>query len=217
VRSIAAAAIVTVALIAGCAPAATAPGVSATPPSSPSAASSVSPASASPPSASPATSTSMSEPTSGLAPFDCGATAQLPATTSRAQISDVRVGSHGSGETGYDRIVFEFQGSGVPDFTLKQGSPPFTKDPSGLPLNVQGSRFLVIVMHGGTGVTPEGQVTYSGPTDFKPGFPALTELIQAGDFEAVSEWVVGMNGPSCHRLFVLTNPTRVVIDLQHTT
>src|SRR6266545_3955936 len=72
-----------------------------------------------------------------------------------------------------------------------------------------------LVLHGATAITPEGKMTYTGLTDFKPGFPVLTEFKEAGDFEAVSEWVAGLTGPSCHRVFVLKNPTRLVIDLQH--
>ena len=155
------------------------------------------------------------EPTADLVPFDCALPASLPATVDRAQIADVRVGSHGAGPSGYDRIVFEFQGPGIPEVTLRAGTPPFTQDPSGFSLPVQGTSFLVLVLHGATAITPEGTMTYSGPTDFTPGFPALTEFKEAGDFEAVSEWVAGLTGPSCHRVFVLQNPSRLVIDLQH--
>jgi hypothetical protein len=127
----------------------------------------------------------------------------------------VRVGSHGAGSTGYDRIVFEFQGPGIPEVALRVGTPPFTHDPSGLPLTVQGSSFLVLVLHGASAITPEGQMTYTGLTDFKPGFPVLTEFEEVGDFEAVTQWVAGLTGPACHRVFVLKNPSRLVIDLQH--
>ena len=155
------------------------------------------------------------EPTKDLAPFACDLPASLPATVDRAQIVDVRVGTHGAGESGYDRLVFEFQGPGIPEVSLRAGTPPFTQDPSGQPLPVRGASFLVLVLRGATGITPEGTVTYSGPTEFTPGFPVLTEFKQAGDFEAVSEWVAGLTGPSCHRLFVLQNPNRLVIDVQH--
>lgn len=155
------------------------------------------------------------EPTADLAPFDCAVPASLPATVDRAQIADVRVGSHGAGASGYDRIVIEFQGSGLPAVTLRAGKPPFTRDPSDLPLPVRGASFLVLVLQGATAVTPEGTITYAGSTDFTPSFPALSEFKEAGDFEAVTTWVAGLTGPSCHRLLVLTNPTRLVIDLQH--
>ena len=201
------------------APGTQSPGTS-TPPASPSAAATPSPATSGPssPSASATTASPGSpapEPTAGLAPFDCALPASLPATVDRAQIADVRVGSHGAGASGYDRIVFEFQGPGIPEVTLRAGTPPFTQDPSGLPLPVRGTSFLVLVLHGATAITPDGTMTYSGSTDFTPGFPALTEFKEAGDFEAVSEWVAGLTGPSCHRLFVLKNPTRLVIDVQH--
>ena len=136
----------------------------------------------------------------------------------RAQISDVRVGAH----EGYDRIVFEFE-KGIPALDVKVGKPPFTKDPSGLPLEVAGDVFLVFTLRGGTAVTPNGRVTYDGPTDFTPGFtpdhPPLVQFVQAGDFEAQSEWVagltkpVGMTEPDCIRVFALSDPDRLVIDL----
>lgn len=205
------------ALLTGCAPAATPPiagasetAVAATPatPASHASSPSIGTATPSPGSAAP-------EPTANLAPFACDLPASLPATVDRAQIVDVRVGSHGAGATGYDRLVFEFQGPGIPDVTLRAGTPPFTHDPSGLPLAVGGNSFLVLVLKGATGITPDGTITYGGPTVFTPAFPTLTEFKQAGDFEAVSEWVAGLTGPSCYRLFVLQDPTRLVIDLEH--
>jgi len=204
----------------GCAPAAT-PSVGATPTASATTASpSASAASSSPAAATPTPGPTAPEPTVGLVPFSCALPVSLPATVNRAQIVDVRVGTHGAGPSGYDRIVFEFQGSGIPEVTLRVGAPPFTFDPSGLPMSVRGRSFLVLVLHGGTGITPDGKVTYAGSTDFQSNFPALTEFKQAGDFEAVSEWVAGLAinsspGVFCQRVFVLKNPTRLVIDLQH--
>lgn len=203
-------AIVVLAVLVGCTPAASSPsgGAPATTTASVPSGPSAGPVTASP--GSPAL-----EPTAGLTPFDCALPASMPATVDRAQIADVRVGSHGTGPSGYDRIVFEFQGPGLPEVTLRAGTPPFTKDPSGLPLPVRGNAFLVLVLHGATAITPEGTMTYSGPTEFTSEFPALTELKEAGDFEAVSEWVAGLTGPTCHRMFVLQAPTRLVIDVQH--
>ena len=158
------------------------------------------------------------EPTDGLGEFICSYPYAVDGNAERAQISDVRVGAH----EGYDRIVFEFE-KGIPALDIKVGTQPFTKDPSGLPLTVDGERFLVLTLRGGTGITPNGRVTYDGPTDFTPGFtpdrPPLVQFVQAGDFEAQSEWVagltkpVGMTGPGCVRVFALSDPDRLVIDL----
>jgi hypothetical protein len=202
--------------LASCAPAAT-PSAGATPTASANTASpSASAASPSPAAATPTPGPTAPEPTVGLVPFSCALPVSLPATVDRAQIVDVRVGTHGTGPSGYDRIVFEFQGSGIPDVTLRVGTPPFTFDPSGLPMTVRGRSFLVLVLHGGTGITPDGTVTYAGSTDFQQVFQQLIEFKQAGDFEAVSEWVAGVSQVRvCQRVFILKDPTRLVIDLQH--
>jgi hypothetical protein len=224
--------LVLVCLLAGCAPAASTSAPSTSPPAtSPSAPASpgasasaiasapipseTAPASPSASPSAPASAAPSPEPTNALGRFECRLPQRLAPTTDRAQIVDVRVGRHESGTAGYDRIVFEFEGSGIPDFRLRSGAPPFTFDPSGLPMTVRGRSFLVIVMHGGTGITPDGEETYTGPLMFTPRFPRLRHLRQAGDFEAVSEWVVGMSGAACHRLFVLRGPTRIVLDLEH--
>lgn len=171
-----------------------------------------SPSSTASPTARPTATPSVSpapEPTGDLGGFICQFPYAVDGSIDRAQITDVRTGAHGS----YERIVFEFQ-KGIPAFDIKVGTPPFTLDPSGLPLAVAGSDFLVVVLHGGTGLTPDGTVTYSGPTDFTPHYPLLKQFVQAGDFEAVSEWVAGLSAPACVRVFALDGPSRLVIDLQ---
>ncbi len=151
-----------------------------------------------------------SEPTESLPPFACTPTVTLPATTDRAQITDVRVGTH----AGYDRVVFEFA-SGLPDVKIEGVLPPMYADPSGLPIEVAGSGFLQLTLHGGTKVTPSGGVTYAGPTNFEPGFDRLLQLIEGGDFEAVSTWYLGLDGGSCIRVLTLSAPSRLVIDIEH--
>jgi hypothetical protein len=148
------------------------------------------------------------EPTADLGSFVCSYPYAVDGTAGRAQIGEVRVGTH----AGYDWIVFQFE-NGIPALDVKVGTPPFTHDPSGLPMPVAGSDFLVFLLRGGTGLAPDGRVTYSGPTDFKPGYPILVQFIQAGDFEAQSEWVAGLSQPACIRVFTLTGPDRLVIDL----
>jgi hypothetical protein len=147
--------------------------------------------------------------------WNCALPDHYAATTDRAQLTDIRIGPRGSGPSGYDRILFQWDGEGTPEVDIREGQPPFTEDPSGLPLEVAGEAWLVIVFHGGTAVTPEGEQTYIGPTEFALGFPQIVEMKQAGDFEAVSEWVVGLRGPACHRVEVRTSPTRLLIDVQH--
>ena len=153
---------------------------------------------------------SASEPTESLPAFACTPSVTIASTTDRAQITDVRVGTH----EGYDRVVFEFD-SGLPDAVIEGVLPPFYADPSGLEIEVAGSAFLKVTMHGGTKVSPDGVVTYDGSTDIEPGFERLVELVEAGDFEAVSTWYLGLDGGSCIRVLTLADPARLVIDVEH--
>lgn len=152
------------------------------------------------------------EPTESLLPFACTPTVAIPATTDRAQITDVRVGTH----DGYDRVVFEFSG-GIPQTLIEAVLEPFYQDPSGLPLTVSGTAFLKITMHGASKVSPDGGITYTGSTNFEPGFDQLVQLIEGGDFEAVSTWYLGLNGGGggCLRVLTLAGPSRLVIDIEH--
>ncbi len=156
--------------------------------------------------ASPSESTAPEE---GLGPFVCAFPIRGAATVAHTQITRLAVGTHDT----YDRIVFGFA-AGIPEYTIDKASPPLLQDPSGQSINVQGSSFLRIVLHGasaeGYGGTP-----YNGATSFTPRFAKLVDLQSAGDFEAVASWYAGMNGDACVRVFTLTAPTRLVIDLQH--
>jgi hypothetical protein len=150
------------------------------------------------------------EPTDSLGAFSCNQPASGVGSVSRAQITDVRVGTH----DGYDRIVFEFD-DGIPAYTVEPATPPFTADASGLPIDVAGSAFLHISLNGGTRVGPDGTLTYSGATSFEPGFDELAQLIEGGDFEAVSTWYAGLATEPCIRVFTLADPARLIVDIQH--
>jgi hypothetical protein len=151
-----------------------------------------------------------SEPTESLPPFACSPSVTIARTTDRAQITDVRVATH----AGYDRVVFEFA-SGIPQTVIEGVLPPFYKDPSGLPLDVAGAAFLKVTMSGASKVAPAGGITYAGPTNFKPGFDQLRQLVESGDFETVSTWYLGLNPGGCIRVLTLPAPSRLVIDVKH--
>jgi len=157
-----------------------------------------------------ATPTEPEIPDESLAPFACSLPIRGAATVDRAQIIRVRVGSHST----YDRIVFTFA-TGTPEYVIEKAVPPLTQDPSGLRLQVHGSSFLRIVLHGGTVQLPAGGQSYGGPTSFTPHFAKLVDLQAAGDFEAVASWYAGMSADACVRAFTLKAPDRLVIDLQH--
>ncbi len=158
----------------------------------------------------PSAAESASELTESLPPFACTPSVTTAKTTDRAQITDVRVGTH----DGFDRVVFEFA-SGLPDAVVEGALPPFYADASGLEIDVAGTAFLKVNMHGASRVSPDGAVTYSGPTNFEPGFDQLVQLIEGGDFEAVSTWYLGLDVGGCIRVLTLSAPSRLVIDVEH--
>ncbi len=140
--------------------------------------------------------------------WTCSDAAHLASTRTGyepAPIGDVRVGSH----DGYDRIVFEFVGEGTPAVDIAPAEPPFVTDASGAPLDVPGTVFLRIRL-----TTATGYPTYTGPGSFAPGFPRLTSLVRAGDYEGYVTWIAGLSGGGCYRVAVMTAPSRVVIDVQ---
>jgi hypothetical protein len=164
---------------------------------------------------SPAESAAASEepvPSDELGPFTCDLPIHEDATIARANITDVRTGTH----DGYDRVVFEFA-DGLPEASLERAEPPFTQDASGEPIDVQGESFLRLILRGGTKQTLEGTSSYDGPTEFETGYPALVHLIEGGDFEAQSTWYFGLAAESCVRVLTLTDDgtSRLVIDIEH--
>jgi hypothetical protein len=146
-----------------------------------------------------------------LPAYICGLEITSPASIGIAHTADVRVGTH----SGYDRVVFEYLEAGTPAFRIGRASPPFTKDPSGLPMAVNGSNVLEIVLNGGTKVADDGSPTYTGPTNFEAAYPQLVHLVERGDFEGVNTWYLGLDGGECLRAYVLSDPSRIVIDIQH--
>ncbi len=147
---------------------------------------------------------------SGGAGFACDLPVEASGTVTHTNITDVRVGTH----DGYDRIVFQFSG-GIPQYSIETATPPFIADPSGQPLTVQGNAFLRITLRGATKMTDAGDSSYSGQRNFALTFPVLVNLVEGGDFEAVSTWYAGLSRASCLRVSSLTEPDRLVVDVQH--
>jgi hypothetical protein len=134
-----------------------------------------------------------------------------PSNVSGAQLVDVRVGSHDT----YDRVTFEFSGQAtVPPFRIRTVTTP-TEDGSGKPLSLSGSSYAEIVFQHASGYDLYYHPTYDGPKDFRPGYPFLAEVREAGDFERVLTWAFGLNGPACWHVTQLDDPVRLAVDFSH--
>jgi hypothetical protein len=154
-------------------------------------------------------------PSGGVAAgFSCAYPFRRTGTTSSVvQVDDVRVGTHAT----YDRVVFQFTGRRFPTLRLDAATPPFTMDPSDLPLTVPGRSFVLVRLvyaSGEGGATADGKATYTGPDRFVPRYDRLASLVEAGDFEGHMSWVAGFTGTPCYRVTRLNGPARYVIDFQ---
>lgn len=150
-------------------------------------------------------------------PATCGTVSGGSDGTS-VKLVEVRVGTH----DGYDRIVFEFAppqppspADTLPKFTITEVDE-VTQDGSGNPVQVNGEALYSLVMQGASGVDLSGSEvvpTYTGPREFKPGFPVLVELEHAGDFEDVLSWGIGLKAPRCIEATKFSSPLRLVLDI----
>lgn len=150
------------------------------------------------------------QPTSSLQPFTCVDQTfvfKSPATPPPLDyISALRTGTH----AGYDRLTVEFA-NGVPapiEARYVTGTT-YTLSPSGLQTTLKGQNSVLIILQG-----TDMHTSYSGPTDIVTGFSGLAEVKRIEDFEGRVQLAVGINGAACYRASFLTNPNRLVIDIQ---
>ena len=121
----------------------------------------------------------------------------------------VRVGGH----TGYDRVVWQFPGAGRPSFQVHYVDQPIA-DGSGDVVAVPGDAYLEVM------ISSVGIPAANAP---RPGNASAASLVgtviaQArpvyGGFEAVGQSFVGVRDRERpFRVAVLTNPTRLVVDV----
>ena len=132
---------------------------------------------------------------------------QAPSTPTTAYIGAVRTGTH----AGYDRLTITFanvQPDGGVDVQVQSGTT-FTLSPSGMQATLKGQNGVLITIRGA-----DLHTRYSGSTDMVTGYPRLVEVRRIQDFEGVVQLGLGINGPACYNAYFLTNPDRLVIDVQ---
>ena len=121
----------------------------------------------------------------------------------------VRAGSH----TGYDWVVFEFEGA-VPEHRIGYVDQ-LVEDGTGNPVEVAGGADLEVVFEGANAHEENGSPTIS-PRRFSPGLPAVKEVTQLGDFEAVVSYGIGVDQRRPIEVSTLSSPSRLVIDIATT-
>jgi len=146
-------------------------------------------------------------PVASVTPFVCSAsTLSFAAAPSVANVDAVRTGAH----AGYDRLVVQFATARPANIEIRpQSTSSFTGAPSGLATKVTGARGVKVLLN-----VANMHTLYSGPRSLKTDYAGLRETRVIEDFEGYVSLGLGVNGSNCYRAFVLSNPTRLVVDIQ---
>ncbi len=134
------------------------------------------------------------------------ATVDAAAPPTVPTLVDIRAAHH----PGFDRIVFEFAG-GLPVTHRVQYVDKLIADASGKRVRIAGRAILRVVLN------PADAHDSSGPTMPRRrafALPNIMTTVRAGDFEAVTTYGVGLAKRTPFRVFTLTDPGRVVIDVR---
>ncbi|HEX8133664.1 MAG TPA: hypothetical protein VF880_09580 [Actinomycetes bacterium] len=113
---------------------------------------------------------------------------------------------------GFDRVVFEFRGA-VPATRRIRYVDQLTEDASGEPVSLAGGASLEVVFEGANAHDGRGRPTVS-PRRFSPGFTALKQVAQTGDFEAVVSYGLGVDRQRPFKVSTLSGTSRLVIDIR---
>lgn len=125
-------------------------------------------------------------------------------------VTGMRLGEHED----FDRIVVDLTGDSAPGWVTRWTTDP-AEEGRGEPLDISGSEFLDIVIKGVR--IPETDedwaVVYD---DFSTRDFGDISVIYDGTYEGRAHLVVGMSQKQPYRIFQLSNPNRVIIDVQRT-
>jgi hypothetical protein len=153
------------------------------------------------------------EPPSDEAPFLADRADDTAEASDDARLSpvEIRFGVH----DGYDRVVLDLEGTGLPGWLGEYDSDPRMAG-SGDVVDIAGNAYLVIHVRGVVYPTEEGAVDFTGPTRIETeAGGVIKEVFYGGIFEGQAEVYIGLDSDQPFRVFLLENPTRVVIDVQH--
>ena len=142
----------------------------------------------------------------GLPPFT---TAPKTAAGSggQAELFGAAAGCHST----FDRFVIRARFA-TPGYDVRYVSQ-IVADGSGNPVSLLGTRRIRVIVRNARGHTSSG--TNLLPRVITPGCSNLRQVKKAGDFEGVVTYGLGLRRKTGFRVFRLTGPTRIVIDVAH--
>jgi hypothetical protein len=142
----------------------------------------------------------------GLPPFTT-APKHAAGSGGQAQVSHLRTGCHAT----FDRLVLR-SGAATPRYDVRYVKRIF-EDASGKPVHLLGKKRIRILLRNTRGHTTGG--TNLLPNVRTPRCPNLRQVKNAGDFEGVVTLGLGLRHKTGFRVFRLTGPNRLVVDIHH--
>ncbi|MGW6931984.1 AMIN-like domain-containing (lipo)protein [Lentzea sp. NPDC054927] len=133
----------------------------------------------------------------------------MASASGHAELTNIRTGKHEN----FERIVLDM--NGLPSNSISRETTEVSNCGSGNPVPVQGAEILETMLYTAASYDENFNPTYTGPRNFVPqGLTNVKGVAITCDFEATLGIAVGYNDPnSWHKVFTLTNPDRVVIDV----
>ncbi|WP_182882340.1 GerMN domain-containing protein [Microbispora sp. H10949] len=142
------------------------------------------------------------------APASAAPASALRAAAPVATLVGVRASHH----PGLDRVVFEFRGP-LPARRSAGYVPRLIADGSGATIPVAGDAILALRFERAVGHDGSGASTH-GPARETFALPGVLQVVRAGDFEAVLSFGIGLARKAPYRVYTLTRPSRVVVDIR---
>ncbi|WP_321575544.1 AMIN-like domain-containing (lipo)protein [Oerskovia douganii] len=134
-----------------------------------------------------------------------------PSAGAALTVTDVRVGRH----DGFDRVVFELGGTGTPGWRVEY-VPEAIEDGKGDVIDVDGDGTLQVMISGSGYPMDTGVAEYAGPNPLRVAeTDEVEEVVLRGVFEGNTQAFIGTDEVSPFRVYALTDPTRVVVEVRN--
>ncbi|MBD0323269.1 MAG: hypothetical protein ICV72_07780 [Aldersonia sp.] len=162
------------------------------------------------PDAATTTATPTATPDAAPIPTDSAEQTAEPAGNVALTVRDLRIGRH----TGYDRVVYEFGGSGVPGYRVGYVDQA-VEDGSGDVIDIGGASILAVSISGTAYPFDSGVEPYAGTNPLtEPSAAVVQEVYLGAVYEGITQSYVGTRSTKpAFRVSTLSNPTRLVVDI----
>ncbi|MGY1669833.1 AMIN-like domain-containing (lipo)protein [Geodermatophilus sp. SYSU D00710] len=142
-------------------------------------------------------------------PADTAPDTQQASADAFGNVTAIRIGRH----DGFDRVVFEFHGTGTPGWDVRYTDEP-ARQGSGEAVDLEGDATLQVTVTG-VGYPPDtGVDEYAGAQRLSArDTEQVTEVFFDGTFEGVTAALVGTASETPFRVYLLEDPARVVLEV----